>query len=66
MDNKLISAAAVRRLCGGISDMALWRRLNRPDLNFPRPRYVGSRRYWVEREVMEWLDNLPIMRGNSA
>lgn len=60
MGNKLISAAAVRQLCGGISDMALWRRLNRPELNFPRPRYVGKRRYWVEDEVMDWLSALPL------
>lgn len=59
MTMQLIPAATVRHLCGGISDMALWRRLNRPDLNFPRPRYVGKRRYFVETEVLDWLRALP-------
>jgi predicted DNA-binding transcriptional regulator AlpA len=43
--------------------MALWRRLNRPDLNFPRPRYVGKRRYWVEHEVIEWVKALPLVQA---
>jgi predicted DNA-binding transcriptional regulator AlpA len=63
MNIKLISAATVRQLCGGISDMALWRRLNRPDLNFPRPRYVGKRRYWVEHEVIDWVKALPLVQA---
>lgn len=60
MNQKLIPATIVRHLCGGISDMALWRRLHHPDLNFPRPRYIGTRRYWVEQEIMEWLRALPV------
>ncbi|MCK8483948.1 AlpA family phage regulatory protein [Aliiroseovarius sp. S2029] len=55
MEHKLISAAAVRDLCGGISDMTLWRWLNDPELDFPKPVYIGKRRYWREADMGEWL-----------
>lgn len=51
-----ISAHDTRHLCGGVSDMSLWRWLNDPELNFPRPIYISTRRYWKESEVLEWLD----------
>jgi len=54
--NKRISANAVRELCGGISDMSLWRWLHDDDLNFPRPIYIARRRYWKEAEVIGWLE----------
>jgi len=53
--NRLISASAVRDLCGGISDMTLWRWLNDPELEFPKPVYIGKRRYWREAEMGNWL-----------
>lgn len=59
MEDKLITTSVVRKLCGGISETSLSRRLNRPELKFPRPRYVGARRYWVEAEVTAWLRALP-------
>lgn len=55
MEHKLISAAAVRDLCAGISDMTLWRWLNDPEMDFPKPVYIGKRRYWREAELAEWL-----------
>jgi len=51
---KRIPAAAVRDLCGGISDMTLWRWLDRQ--GFPKPSYIARRRYWREADVVEWLD----------
>ncbi|EEX10095.1 conserved domain protein [Ruegeria lacuscaerulensis ITI-1157] len=36
--------------------MTLHRWLNNPELNFPRPIYIGRRRYWREAEVVAWLD----------
>lgn len=54
--NKRIKASEVRELCGGISDMSLWRWLNEPALSFPRPIYIGRRRYWREADILEWLD----------
>lgn len=53
---KRIPAAAVRDLCGGICRMSLWRWLNDPALNFPRPIYIGRRRYWREADVLAWLN----------
>lgn len=51
-----IPAAEVRMICGGISDMTLWRWLSDQALNFPRPIYLGRRRYWREAEVLAWLE----------
>jgi predicted DNA-binding transcriptional regulator AlpA len=56
MENKLISANAVRDLCGGVSDMTLWRWLKDPDLEFPRPAYIGKRRYFRQAEIFEWIE----------
>ena len=55
-EQKRIPAANVRELCGGVSEMMLWRWLNNPELNFPRPTYIGRRRYWREADVVRWLD----------
>ena len=56
MEHKLISAATVRDLCGGVSDMTLWRWLNDRDMNFPEPVYIQKRRYWREAELDAWID----------
>ncbi|MEM9395479.1 MAG: AlpA family phage regulatory protein [Pseudomonadota bacterium] len=51
-----IQAHRVREICGGISDMTLWRWLNTPEMDFPKPIYIGRRRYWREEEVHAWLE----------
>lgn len=51
-----ISASAVRHLCGGISDMTLWRWLHNPAMGFPRPTLIGNRRYFREADVIAWLE----------
>lgn len=56
MIERRIAASAVRELCGGVSDMTLWRWLNDPALHFPRPAYIAKRRYWREADVIAWLD----------
>jgi len=56
MEHKLISAATVRDLCGGVSDMTLWRWLNDRDMNFPEPVYIQKRRYWREAELGAWIE----------
>ena len=56
MTYKLITAAVVRDALGGVSDMTLWRWLNDPILNFPKPIYITRRRYWRDVEVSAWLD----------
>ena len=56
MDKKLIPAATVRELCGGVSDMTLWRWLDNPALDFPRPIYISRRRYWRQADVLAWVE----------
>jgi len=54
--HRRIAAHEVRRLCGDISDMCLWRWIKNLELAFPEPTYIAKRRYWLEAEVIEWLD----------
>lgn len=56
MENKRINANAVRIICGDISDMTLWRWMQDTALAFPRPIFIGNRRYWREAEILAWLD----------
>jgi predicted DNA-binding transcriptional regulator AlpA len=55
MTEKRITARDVRELCGGVSDMWLWRRLH-DDPSFPRPTYIARRRFWREADVINWLE----------
>ena len=55
MDCKLIPSATVREICGGISDMSLWRWLNDPVMGFPRPLVISRRRYWREADIANWI-----------
>lgn len=57
MEHKRIPAAAVRELCGGVSDMSIWRWLNDPAMGFPKPVYIARRRYWKEADIVEWLES---------
>jgi predicted DNA-binding transcriptional regulator AlpA len=54
--HRRIPTGAVCDLCGGISHMTLWRWMNDPQKEFPRPIYVGRRRYWREADVIAWLE----------
>ncbi len=60
-----ISAAAVRRLCGDISDMTLYRLANDPTSTFPKPIYIGRFRFWREVDVVAWLNSRPTTRPRS-
>ena len=51
----LIGAGDVRAMFGGVSDMTLWRWLNDQELNFPKPIYIGKRRYWRASDLTSWL-----------
>ena len=57
MTQKLISASAVRDALGGVSDMTLWRWLDDPAMMFPRPVYIGRRRFWRETDIEQWVDS---------
>lgn len=54
--HRRIPASEVRQLCGDVSDMTIHRWMNRTDLNFPKPVYIGRRRYWREADIIVWLD----------
>jgi predicted DNA-binding transcriptional regulator AlpA len=54
--HRRIKAASVRQLCGDISDMTLWRWMDNPELDFPRPIYIGRRRFWREADIFAWLE----------
>jgi predicted DNA-binding transcriptional regulator AlpA len=49
-----VKAETVRQLCGGVSDMTIWRWLQSED--FPKPIYIGRRRYWREADVIDWMN----------
>ena len=49
-----IPASTVREICGGISDMTLWRWLDQRD--FPQPVRIARRRYWRMDDVVAWLE----------
>lgn len=57
-NERRITSATVREFCGGVSDMWIWRRL-KSDPSFPRPVYVGRRRFWLESEMRNWWANQP-------
>ena len=61
--HKRIPARIVCDMCGGVSDMTLHRWLKDPEKAFPRPIYIGKRRYWREAEIIAWLDARPEQRG---
>jgi predicted DNA-binding transcriptional regulator AlpA len=37
-----------------VSAMSLWRWLHDDKLRFPKPMYIGKRRYWKITELEEW------------
>lgn len=53
---KLITAKKTCERLGGVSDMSLWRWLNNPELEFPRPVYIGNRRYFDEDSIDDWVE----------
>ncbi|MBY6119813.1 AlpA family phage regulatory protein [Mameliella alba] len=51
-----IPSLEVRRLCGGISRPTLHRWLNDSEMQFPKPVKLGARNYWLESEIVTWID----------
>lgn len=56
--SRLIPTGVLRDLVG-VSDMSIWRWLKDNKTDFPRPKYIGRRRYWREAEILSWIDQLP-------
>ena len=62
---ELLTSTQLRQLEGGISDMSLWRRLNDPHLNFPKPMYILKRRYWDSAEYWQYRKERIDTRKNA-
>ena len=54
--HRRIPAGEVLHLCGDVSAMTLHRWINNLDLDFPKPQYIGRRRYWREADIIAWLE----------
>ena len=58
-DITLIGSRRVREICGGVSQMQLWRWLNEPryaELEFPQPSCViGQRNYWRISSIDDFI-----------
>jgi predicted DNA-binding transcriptional regulator AlpA len=46
-----------------ISYPVCWRLMN--EGKFPRSRQIGGKSFWIEREIDEYLDNLPLVKLKS-
>jgi hypothetical protein len=53
---KLISSAAMRQVLGEISAMTEHRWRHDPELNFPVPIKIRGRNFWIEDEVLAWVE----------
>ena len=49
-----LNTAEVRRRCGGISDMTLFRWRASKTLGFPKPKRVCRILYWSAAELADW------------
>jgi predicted DNA-binding transcriptional regulator AlpA len=58
--DRLINAARLKELLGGVSGSTIERRLRDRDLGFPLPRVIGRLRYWSLREVEAWRAAQPV------
>jgi predicted DNA-binding transcriptional regulator AlpA len=63
--HQLISAVDLRELFGGVTDMTISRWLKNETLNFPKPIWIATRRYWYEAEVIEWIGKRPRECGSG-
>jgi predicted DNA-binding transcriptional regulator AlpA len=60
--NDLISTKKLRQR-HDVSDMTIWRRLNDPGLNFPKPIKINRRNFWRLGDVEEFERRMAAMGG---
>lgn len=53
-DDVYLTARQVRARFGDLSDMSLWRWINDPEMDFPRPLVVNTRRFWRLSDLVRW------------
>jgi predicted DNA-binding transcriptional regulator AlpA len=54
-DLTLLNTRTTRQRCGSISESTLDRWIKDPDLAFPRPIFIGRRRYFKEADIGAWI-----------
>ncbi len=55
-DDRLVSAAELRKTFGSVSHMAIWRWLRLPRDPLPPPAaIISGRRFWRRSEIESWL-----------
>ena len=52
----LITSSRVRKACGGICDMTLWRWRRDPDLQFPEPVTIRGRNFYRADQIAEFIE----------
>ena len=63
--DSLVPSAATRSIFGEISDMTLWRWLHDSELGFPRPIYIGKRRFWRYPDLIAFRERMAA-RSNTT
>ena len=59
-DHKVIRAPRVLEKTGYANRVSLWRMVNDPNSDFPRPVRIGPNAVgWFEAEIDAWLDSRP-------
>jgi hypothetical protein len=54
-DDFMMDSATTRAICGGVSNMCLWRWTRDPRVRFPAPDLViNGRRYWKVTTIRRW------------
>ena len=61
-NDEFVSAPTLERRYG-ISDVTLYRWIKDPRKRFPRPRYIGRRRYFPPSEIVSWERGLARKAG---
>lgn len=54
---QLVNSKSVMQRLGGISRVSLWRYVNDPELDFPQPIVVRTRRFWKEDDLANWVES---------
>ena len=54
---QLVNSKSVMQRLGGISRVSLWRYVNDPELDFPQPIVVRTRRFWKEDDLTNWVES---------
>ena len=51
----MLKSKQVCSMIGGVTLMTLHRRMNDPDLDFPKPKKMAGMNYWLQSEIERWI-----------